>query len=205
MVTRSISKRYKGIVDLINLEYFPNFPSFPNFPDFHVPKSGNGRAPRGRCLSISKFWKVWKTCSCCYNAFGFTVLSLVRAKGSKGDRSAQAVQDEASLLPAAIRAGFSSAPRPQVGNAHGSPSVAATIRPPEVRRTTITRERLFWDDHMDASERAGTFPRKYRFFSRMRCALGSADISCGGLRNILSVDFLWVPKSENMFKLSRGV
>ena len=54
-------------------------------------------------------------------------------------RSAQAVQDEASLTPAATRAGFSTAPRPQVGNAHGSHSVAATIRPPEVRMTAIAR------------------------------------------------------------------
>ena len=42
------------------------------------------------------------------------------------------------LSPAATRAGFSTAPRPQVGNAHGSHSVAATTRPSEVRRTAIT-------------------------------------------------------------------
>ena len=39
-----------------------------------------------------------------------TVLSLVQAEGNKD------VQDEASLSPAATRAGFSMAPRPQVGN-----------------------------------------------------------------------------------------
>ena len=42
----------------------------------------------------------------------FTVLSLVTAKGNKDDRSVQAVQDEASLSPAATRAEFSTAPRP---------------------------------------------------------------------------------------------
>ena len=34
------------------------------------------------------------------------ILSLVQAKGNKGDRSAQAVQDEASLSPVVTRAGF---------------------------------------------------------------------------------------------------
>ena len=49
------------------------------------------------------------------------------------DRSVQAVQEEAFLPPAATRAGFSTAPRAHVGNAYGSHSVAAKIRPPEVR------------------------------------------------------------------------
>ena len=31
-----------------------------NFPNFYDPKFGNGQAPRGRYLSISKFWKVRK-------------------------------------------------------------------------------------------------------------------------------------------------
>ena len=35
------------------------------------------------------------------------------------DRSAQSVQDEASLSPAATRGGFSSPPRPQISTAHG--------------------------------------------------------------------------------------
>ena len=38
-------------------------------------------------------------------------------------RSAQSVQDEASLPPAATRAGFSSPPRPQISIAHGIRSV----------------------------------------------------------------------------------
>ena len=84
------------------------------------------------------------------------VLSLVHAKGNKDDRSAQAVQDEA-----ATRAGFSAAPSLQAGNAHGSHSMAATIRPPEVRMAAITRESLCWDDCSDKSEREGTFQRQY--------------------------------------------
>ena len=109
-------------------------------------------------------------------------MSLVIAKGSKDDRSAQTVQDESSLSPAATRAGFSTAPRLQVGNADGSHSVAATIRPPEMRRIAITRGRLFcWDDHTDTSESEGAFQRKYRIFSRMRCPPGSTDIYYGGL------------------------
>ena len=69
------------------------------------------------------------------------------------------------------RAGFSSAPRPQISIAHGIRSVlvttsvvstAATIQPPEVRRTAITRGWLCWNDHADKSEREGTFQRKCR-------------------------------------------
>ena len=82
-----------------------------------------------------------------------TVLSLVQAKGNKGDRSSQAEQDEALLSPAATRAGFSVAPRPQAGNVHSNHSVAATIRPPGVRMTAITREWLPWDDYSDTSPR----------------------------------------------------
>ena len=45
-------------------------------------------------------------------------------------------------------------------------SAAATIQPPEVRRTAITRERLCWNDHTDKSEREGTFQWKYRMKRR---------------------------------------
>ena len=89
-----------------------------------------------------------------------TVLPLVQAKGNKDDRSAKAVQGEASLSPAATRAGFSMAPRPQFGNVHSSHSVAATIRAPEVGMTAIIREWLSWDDYSEKSEREGTFQRK---------------------------------------------
>ena len=41
-------------------------------------------------------------------------------------------------------------------------SAAATVQPPEGRRTAITREWLCWNDHADKSEREGTFQRKYR-------------------------------------------
>ena len=109
-----------------SLEYFSNFP---NFPNSHVPKLCNGQAPRGRCLSVSKFWKVWqvgkfgklesleswkvwKTCSCCCNPFGQQYCLWCTPGETKDDRSAQAVQDEAYLTLAATRAGFSTAPRP---------------------------------------------------------------------------------------------
>ena len=165
-----------------------------NFSDFCFPKFGNGQAPRGHCLSISKFWKVGKLKSLenmllLLQPLWVTVLSLslVPAKRNKDDRSAQAVQDEASLSPAATKAGFSMAPRPQVGNMHSSHSVAGTIRPPEVRMTAITREWLNWeDDYSDKSEREGTFQRKY---SQMRCAPGSTAILWRSL-NIMSVELL---------------
>ena len=76
------------------------------------------------------------------------------------------------------QAAFSMGPRTQVGNVHSSHSVAATIRPPEVRMTAIKREWLYWDDYSDKSERKRTFQRKYL---RMRCAPGSTDIYYGGL------------------------
>ena len=110
-----------------------------------------------------------------------TVLSLVQAKGNKDDISAQAVQDEASVSPAATRSGFSMAPRPQVRNMHSSHSVAGTIRPPEVRMTAITREWFSWDGYSDKSEserKGTTFQMKY---SQMRCAPGSTAIYGGGL------------------------
>ena len=184
------------VLPFINLYHiFVGKFGIPNFPNFCVPKFGNEQAPRGRCLSISKFRKVGKLESLenmplLLQPFWVTVLSLVQAKGNKDDRSAQAVQDEASLSPAASRAGFSMAPRPQVGDVHNSHSVAVTIRPPEVRMAAITREWLCWDDYSDKSEREGTFMRKC---SRhiMRCAPGSADIYCGGLRILCLWDSWW--------------
>ena len=170
------------------LEYFPNF------PNFYVPKFGKF----GKLESLENIHLLLKP-------LWVTVLSLVQAKGNKDDRSAQAVQDEASLSPAALRAGFSMVPRPQVGNVHRSHSVAATIRPPEVRMTAITREWLSWDDYSDKSGSEGTFQRKY---SQKRCAPESTDIYYLLSRslNIMSVGlFLWGPTSEKKFKLSRGV
>ena len=131
-------------------------------------------------MSISKFWEVGK--------FGKHASAVPTPLGNKGDRSAQAVQDEASLASAATRADFPTAPRPQVGNAHGSHSIAATIRPPEVRMTAITREWLCWDDYSDKSEREATFQRKY---SRM-CVLQDLLISTAAVYEyyVLSVGLL---------------
>ena len=81
----------------------------------------------------------------------------MQVEGNKDDKSAQDVQDEAFLSPTATRAGFSMAPRPQVGNVHSNHCVVATIRPPEVMMTAITRALLSWDDHSDKSDREGTF------------------------------------------------
>ena len=86
----------------------------------------------------------------------------MQVKRNKDDRSAQAVQDEASLSPATTRTGFSMAPRPQVSNVHSIHSVAATIRPPEVGITAITRECGSLGmiiDYSDKSQREGTFQR----------------------------------------------
>ena len=101
-------------------------------------------------MSISKFWKVekfGKHAPAVVTPLGNSPVFGATRKGNKDDRSAQAVQDEASLSPAATRAGFSMAPRPQVGNVHSSHSLAATIRSPEVGMTAITREWLSWDDY----------------------------------------------------------
>ena len=45
-------------------------------------------------------------------------------------------------------------------------SAAATIQPPEMRKTAITRERLCWNEHTDRSEREETFQRQYRMKRR---------------------------------------
>ena len=87
------------------------------------------------------------------------------------------MQDEASLSPAATRAGFSSAPRPQISIAHGIRSVTLGHDKRCQRRGNdpaaggekefaITRERLCGNDHADKSEREGTFQRKYRMKRR---------------------------------------
>ena len=47
----------------------------------------------------------------------------ITARENKYNRSAQSVQDQASLSPAATRAGFSSPKRPQNSIAHGIRSV----------------------------------------------------------------------------------
>ena len=134
------------------------------------------------CCKCWEVWKVWKNMLLLLQPQRFTVLSLVTAKENKNDNSAQALQDEASLSPGATRADFLTAPRPQVGNARGSHSVAATIRPLEVRRSANhTRVALLGRSHMDKSEREGAFQRKYRLFSRTRFAPGSTDIYYGGL------------------------
>ena len=97
------------------------------------------------------------------------------------------------LSPAATRAVFSMAPRPQIGNVHSSHSVAVAIRPPGVGMTAITREWLSWDGYSDKSEREGAFQRKC---SRMRRAPGSTDISCGGLRILCLWDFCEVQRPK---------
>ena len=135
-----------------------------------------------------------------------TVLSLVHSQGNKDDRSAQAVQDEASLSPAATGAGLLTSPRPQAGKAHSIHSVSATIRPLEMRRTAIIREWLCWDDHSDKFEREGTFQRKYRLFSRMRCAALQDLLTSTAAASEYSVCGIPVnSKPEKMFKLSRCV
>ena len=155
-------------------------------------------------LESWQVWKVWKTCSCCCNPFGFTALFLVIAKENKDDRSAQTVQDEASLSPAAKERASRRPQDPKLAMRHASHSVAAMIRSTEVRRAVITRERFCWNDHTDTSEREWTFQRKYRLF-RIRCAPGGTLIYCGGLWIFYLWGSLWVPKPEKMFKLSRGV
>ena len=62
------SKGQYCIVDLVKNWKVPSILcSRPNknfgkskLPNFHLTKFGNGRTPRGRSSSISKFWKVWE-------------------------------------------------------------------------------------------------------------------------------------------------
>ena len=89
-----------------------------------------------------------------------TVLSLVHAKGNKDDRSGQAVQDEASLTPAATREGvklLDGAETPSWQCARTAVTALRQPSNPEMRMTAITREWLCWDDYWYKSERE----RKY--------------------------------------------
>ena len=105
-------------VDLIKkmkyLEYFPNFLDFPNFPEF--PRSfrnlemDNASRSLFVYFQILESWKVGKFgkhASAVATPLGNSPVFLVQAKGNKDDRSAQAVQDRASLTPAETRADFS--------------------------------------------------------------------------------------------------
>ena len=176
---------FQGVSIGIPQTKFGKFRIFSKLSKFPLTKFRNGQASQGRRLSISNFGTFGKLESWKKNGkhapAGATPLGNSPAKANKDDVSAhQAVQDEAFFSSAATRGGFSTATRPHVDNLHGSHSVAATIRPPEVRRTTTTREWLYWDDHSDKPEREGTFQKKYRLFSRMRCAPGSSHTYCGG-------------------------
>ena len=127
-----------------------------------------------------KLEKFWKTCSCCCNPFGVHSSVWVTTKEKRMIGQLKLCR---MRLPNRQRQldRFLAAPGPQIGNAYGSYSVSATIRPPETRKTAITRERLCWDDHVGKSEREGTFQREYSLFSRTRCAPESTDIYSGGL------------------------
>ena len=127
-----------------------------------------------------KVEKVWKTCSCCCNPFGVHSPVWVTTKEKMMIGQLKLCRMRLPYRQRQLER-FLATPRPQIGNAHSSHSVSATIRPPEARKTPTKRERLRWDDHAGKSEREGTFQREYRLFSRMRCAPGSTDICCGGL------------------------
>ena len=144
-------------------------------------KFGNERAPRARCSSVSKFRKV------CKSAKGrkFGKILLLQPLGvhspvwvtiikNKNNRPAQAVRDEAFLSPAATKTGFSMALRAQIGNAHGSHSVVASVRRSEVRKTAITHVRLCWDDHSDRSVKGWAFQRNI-----------ASSHECGVLQDLL--------------------
>ena len=115
------------------------------------------------------------------------------------------MQHEASLSPATTRSDFSTAPTPQFFNAHSTHSVAATIRPPEVRRTTNTRATLLGQSRGQV--------RKGRGLSEEMPLLLTNDAMCSRIYghllrrslNILFVGFLWVPKPKKVFKMSRGL
>ena len=69
-------------------------------------------------------------------------------------------------------------------------SATATIQPPEVRKTAITRERLCWNDHPDKSEREGTFVSASYHECGLLFDLLTSDLLAAFLCNVLSVAFM---------------
>ena len=123
---------------LESLEYFQNLSNIPISAFQNLEIDEHLEVAVCPFPNFGKFGKFGKHAPAVANPLGSqSCLWCIANKGNKDDRSAQAVQDEGFLSPAIPRTGFSTAPRPKVGNAHGSDSVAATIRPPEVRRTAI--------------------------------------------------------------------
>ena len=110
------------------LKKFEKFGIFQTFQTFQLSTFHNVEMDKHLEVGACPFphcgkWKVGK-----FGKHAPAVATLVHsplpitARENK-DRSAQSVQDQASLSPAATRAGFSSPPRPQISVAHGIRSV----------------------------------------------------------------------------------
>ena len=143
---------------------------------------------------------------------GFTVLPWTTAKENKDDRLAQAVQNEASLSPATTKAGFSTAPRPQISNAHGSHSTTtATIRPPEVEEDcNHTRAALLGQPRGQVREGRDLLGKIPPLLTNAVCSCSRIDLLTSIVRqslNILSARFFcrFQGRPEKVFKPSRVV
>ena len=168
-----LQTRVRGVLGLLksleSVEYFPNF------PNFSVPQFGNGQAlevgacPLPYCGKFER-WKVWKTSLCCCNPGSQSSPDLQKSKTRIGQSNLcrtklpyrQRQQERASRVhrdhKLALRAAFAALLLVTTSVV----SAAATIQPPELRRTAITRKLLCWNDHADMTEGKGTFQRKYR-------------------------------------------
>ena len=139
-----------------------------NFPNFYVPQFGIGQAPRGRACPFPFCGK--KTRPCCCNPGTQSSPDLQQRKTRIGQLNLcrmklpyrQRQQERASRVRRDHKLALRTAFAALLLFTTSVISAAATIQPPEVRRTAITRERLCWNDHADKSEREGTFERKYR-------------------------------------------
>ena len=132
-----------------------------------------GACPFPHCGKL-KSWKVMKIRPCCCNPGTQSSPDLQQRKTRIGQLNLcriklpyrQRQQERASRVRRDHKLALRTAFAALLLVTTSVVSAAATIQPPEVRRTAITRERLCWNDHADKSEREGTFQRKYRMKRR---------------------------------------
>ena len=108
----------RAVLDLQKFEKFGIFSKLSNFPRSRMWKWTSTVLVHFHIVESGKFGKYAPAVA----TLAHSPLPIT-ARENK-DRSAQSVQDQASLSPAATRVGFSSPPRPQISIAHGIRSVS---------------------------------------------------------------------------------
>ena len=170
--------RFRPLKKFGKLEYFSNFPTFQTSTFHNVEMDKHlevGACPFPNCGKLES-WKVReiRACCCCNPGTQSSPDLQQMKQVSLGQLNLcwmklpyrQRQQERASLVRRDHKLALRTAFAALLLVTTSVVSAAATIQPPEVRRTAITRERLCWNDHADKSEREGTFKRKYRMKRR---------------------------------------